>query len=262
MLYIFWFLHQTTTHRKNGNDDAELYIFWFLHQTTTGKSINSRRAELYIFWFLHQTTTLLVSGLHFPGCISFDSYIKPQLLVSKLHKIAVVYLLIPTSNHNITQTDMFWRSVVYLLIPTSNHNFALSRTLKGRVVYLLIPTSNHNQTEAGVRGQRLYIFWFLHQTTTIKTLCCILESCISFDSYIKPQLVGYSNCPVGVVYLLIPTSNHNTSLFCPKITKLYIFWFLHQTTTYRFRSTDFQHITITFSNKKWWVGYYFLCKST
>ena len=35
------------------------------------------------------------------------------------------------------------------------------------------------------------------------------QGCISFDSYIKPQL-GYINTGLDtVVYLLIPTSNHN-----------------------------------------------------
>ena len=50
-----------------------------------------------------------------------------------------------------------------------------------------------------------------------------IVSCISFDSYIKPQLCccGYSF--KHVVYLLIPTSNHN---FWPGVKcsfKLYIF---------------------------------------
>ena len=35
------------------------------------------------------------------------------------------------------------------------------------------------------------------------------ESCISFDSYIKPQLYIISGNIATVVYLLIPTSNHN-----------------------------------------------------
>ena len=34
------------------------------------------------------------------GCISFDSYIKPQLDKDKIIVSVVVYLLIPTSNHN------------------------------------------------------------------------------------------------------------------------------------------------------------------
>ena len=34
------------------------------------------------------------------GCISFDSYIKPQRSVILNNFFCVVYLLIPTSNHN------------------------------------------------------------------------------------------------------------------------------------------------------------------
>ena len=44
-------------------------------------------------------------------------------------------------------------------------------------------------------------------------LCCLHlldgESCISFDSYIKPQRIVRSQVKTQVVYLLIPTSNHN-----------------------------------------------------
>ena len=36
-----------------------------------------------------------------PSCISFDSYIKPQLYIIWKIYIYVVYLLIPTSNHNL-----------------------------------------------------------------------------------------------------------------------------------------------------------------
>ena len=77
-------------------------------------------------------------------CISFDSYIKPQLF----------YIL--------------WclRRVVYLLIPTSNHNDLSGAWWITLVVYLLIPTSNHNRLFIIVISLTLYIFWFLHQTTT------------------------------------------------------------------------------------------------
>ena len=231
---------------------------------------------LYIFWFLHQTTTRSIFAKYSRCCISFDSYIKPQP----------------------------WCYSCWLPL----------------VVYLLIPTSNHNQA-SWVRAQRaLYIFWFLHQTTTLSLftivpircisfdsyikpqltfICCIiLESCISFDSYIKPQRKGsqipYTICCISfdsyikpqlsvcsllsrwscisfdsyikpqqvfgdsvdclrcisfdsyikpqpeinwminenVVYLLIPTSNHNVLVWIDTILKLYIFWFLHQTTTH------------------------------
>ena len=317
-LYIFWFLHQTTTSMRkeakqlrcisfdsyikpqrsrgkrltasvvylliptsNHNKVAtrknhiKLYIFWFLHQTTTPYQLYQLNNTLYIFWFLHQTTTSMMRCVLAFGCISFDSYIKPQLRLVLPVLSAVVYLLIPTSNHNCTSIASCTWTVVYLLIPTSNHN---------------TPGNGQNERE-------LYIFWFLHQTTTWdnqespQIRCISFDSyikpqlkrlrqkrrrrCISFDSYIKPQLrnaiyyvcyVVYLLIPTSnhnylqtiaqrayVVYLLIPTSNHNCSpplydgkavvyLLIPTsnhnglctITfsiKLYIFWFLHQTTT-------------------------------
>ena len=188
---------------------------------------------------------------------------------------AVVYLLIPTSNHNpflcLVQCD----KVVYLLIPTSNHNLGIASDATVLVVYLLIPTSNHNCGKGSEILQTLYIFWFLHQTTTTAALyaadgCCISfdsyikpqlsglrawrllrcisfdsyikpqpcfptacrqHRCISFDSYIKPQRRGCDRIQRQVVYLLIPTSNHNEGLSYYSSTALYIFWFLHQTTT-------------------------------
>ena len=208
-------------------------------------------------------------------CISFDSYIKPQLGFASDHYENVVYLLIPTSNHNVSSLcDSLHRvvylliptsnhncclntiakvEVVYLLIPTSNHNYISRRNGRTHVVYLLIPTSNHNSGSVKAAKYQLYIFWFLHQTTTAFTKFIHHLRCISFDSYIKPQLTRIMKHFVLVVYLLIPTSNHNSVtqrvhswlvvyLLIPtsnhnwswrkKETKvLYIFWFLHQTTT-------------------------------
>ena len=186
-------------------------------------------------------------------CISFDSYIKPQLCQVFLIAVGVVYLLIPTSNHNPFATSSTKRDVVYLLIPTSNHNFCFNFHNSKTVVYLLIPTSNHNYK--GIYLQflfvvylliptsnhnyvcflcaicALYIFWFLHQTTTSECKDIYIICCISFDSYIKPQLVCKVIYIIWVVYLLIPTSNHNDAMLEASEKKLYIFWFLHQTTT-------------------------------
>ena len=253
---------------------------------------------LYIFWFLHQPTTWFPESLYGVCCISFDSYIKPQPLRHSTDNDAVVYLLIPTSNHNLANCCLFLLLVVYLLIPTSNHNswamrcsvrqvvYLLIPTSKHtcrlrrplwfgcisfdsyikpqlsaapsalvQVVYLLIPTSNHNQHHQRQHQRTLYIFWFLHQTTTfilvgIASVGCISfdsyikpqlftndvvaqRSCISFDSYIKPQHSYDTDKIFEVVYLLIPTSNHNFIGMLLLLQKLYIFWFLHQTTTYR-----------------------------
>ena len=120
--------------------------------------------------------------------------------------------MIPTSNHNEYGTQSFRPHVVYLLIPTSNHNKMLIESEGTYVVYLLIPTSNHNSRLGPIDVVKLYIFWFLHQTTTFDSDELAQDCCISFDSYIKPQLAESAKLLQMVVYLLIPTSNHNCCL--------------------------------------------------
>ena len=100
------------------------------------------------------------------------------------------------------------------------------------VVYLYIPTSNHNPRSSRSTMARLYIFIFLHQTTTHIRLTLFDGCCISLYSYIKPQPYRAFTIPYLVVYLYIPTSNHNSSRAIGKVLELYIFIFLHQTTTF------------------------------
>ena len=168
-----------------------------------------RNSKLYIFWFLHQTTTMSALSWSVQSCISFDSYIKPQLKSCTQRFGNVVYLLIPTSNHNFFLFGFFLLElyIFWFLHQTTTCRWALSQ------------------------DPWLYIFWFLHQTTTISVGTLAGVCCISFDSYIKPQQYLHPHLSRGVVYLLIPTSNHNqlSTVLC--MTMLYIFWFLHQTTT-------------------------------
>ena len=147
LLYIFWILHQTTTLLREASCELGLYIFWILHQTTTYHRRVLHRSALYIFWILHQTTTDNGINLALPSCISFESYIKPQL--------------------HYHYSGGWW--VVYLLNPTSNHN-----GVPVRLITLL-----------------LYIFWILHQTTTLARSGALPFGCISFESYIKPQLASF-----------------------------------------------------------------------
>ena len=122
--------------------------------------------KLYIFIFLHQTTTILCERIMNIGCISLYSYIKPQLDVYRHLDISVVYLYIPTSNHN-----------------TSLHTLNLN--------WLYIFIFLHQTTTCLPSCSCfcwLYIFIFLHQTTTLLVMFLALMSCISLYSYIKPQL--------------------------------------------------------------------------
>ena len=77
---------------------------------------------LYIVLFLHQTTTIVLVSLVRFSCISYYSYIKPQLDLQVDLQTGVVYRTIPTSNHNLKLNHMLFVSVVYRTIPTSNHN--------------------------------------------------------------------------------------------------------------------------------------------
>ena len=209
---VVYLLNPTSNHNVQIHlpGSIRLYIFWILHQTTTPPAPIPCALPLYIFWILHQTTTYPFAFLGIPGCISFESYIKPQLGASMNLAFAVVYLLNPTSNHNRYPFRFLSRCVVYLLNPTSNHN---------------CPFNWYVQL-------RLYIFWILHQTTTDASLCNVDYGCISFESYIKPQLFTRMTFDKSVVYLLNPTSNHNYLSSYAWCDELYIFWILHQTTTY------------------------------
>ena len=209
-----------------------MYIFWFLHQTTTEHLRWLEIPRLYIFWFLHQTTTLWLLMQWWSCCISFDSYIKPQPWSVDPHILQVVYLLIPTSNHNLKVIIIFLCSlyIFWFLHQTTTFckitfmiNCCISfdsyikpqlhvfRNSYQQVVYLLIPTSNHNYANTLSLTPSLYIFWFLHQTTTYSCFLCYGFCCISFDSYIKPQPMLRLYVKLKVVYLLIPTSNHNVT---------------------------------------------------
>ena len=208
-MYIFCILHQTTTARKDEEYIHALYIFCILHQTTTLYSILTINSELYIFCILHQTTTIKrLSSLKF-GCISFVSYIKPQLNndINGNPRCCISFVSYIKPQLGIWRYNS--RVVVYLLYPTSNHNRWDEQYGSSKVVYLLYPTSNHNFVLLSSWPHQLYIFCILHQTTTSTFSSYGRQSCISFVSYIKPQLVYLSILYRRVVYLLYPTSNHN-----------------------------------------------------
>ena len=151
------------------------------------RSSRSTMARLYIFIFLHQTTTHIRLTLFDGCCISLYSYIKPQPYRAFTIPYLVVYLYIPTSNHNYHDFVVSTHGVVYLYIPTSNHNS--SRAI-GKVLELYIFIFLHQTTTFASsipRCLKLYIFIFLHQTTTCWSEALSRVSCISLYSYIKPQ---------------------------------------------------------------------------
>ena len=211
-LSVVYLLIPTSNHNLSESMVHHHCVVYLLIPTSNHNDISFTDIiySLYIFWFLHQTTTVPLFLLVAMSCISFDSYIKPQRSERTYWVSNVVYLLIPTSNHNCYATRNLSRYVVYLLIPTSNHNILWYDDIRKYVVYLLIPTSNHNWKTSRSCCYLLYIFWFLHQTTTSD---------------------GFAN-NYQKLYIFWFLHQTTTFAFCSWwFCRLYIFWFLHQTTT-------------------------------
>ena len=167
---------------------------------------------LYIFRFLHQTTTLQENEKESKCCISFVSYIKPQLHAgtTRLSLCCISFVSYIKPQHYKFRNNL--HSVVYLSFPTSNHNMVL-RTIGTHVLYIF-RFLHQTTTVSPLRKviSPLYIFRFLHQTTTSLLRVTNRLSCISFVSYIKPQLTSMLILLFWVVYLSFPTSNHNCRL--------------------------------------------------
>ena len=223
----------TSNHNKVGEAQVRqlLFISWFLHQTTT---IGTLRSSFYCCLSLDSYIKPQQRWHRkvFPkSCLSLDSYIKPQLMVKPLPLQAVVYLLIPTSNHNWLIIMM---EISLLFISWFLHQTTTPFTYTKPFCKLFISWFLHQTTTCDAYAndiQQLFISWFLHQTTTTGRDFPAYNGCLSLDSYIKPQLLPDALLESVVVYLLIPTSNHNCFHLCKWLSQLFISWFLHQTTT-------------------------------
>ena len=112
-----------------------LYIFRFLHQTTTFWLLyfHILRCISFVFYIKPQLQLLLL-GIGY-RCISFVFYIKPQLnlslLIIKLRCISFVFYIKPQRTEQ-TRTKQL---VVYLSFSTSNHNLGLTPH-KGGSLYI------------------------------------------------------------------------------------------------------------------------------
>ena len=127
----------------------------------------TEHVQLYIVLFLHQTTTSAIKEEHVNSCISYYSYIKPQ------------------QHLQVRNTSASCISYYSYIKPQLQENY-ISYLL---VVYRTIPTSNHNWQSASLPAFVLYIVLFLHQTTTVLGGFGLQVRCISYYSYIKPQLI-------------------------------------------------------------------------
>ncbi len=156
----------------------------------------------------------------------------------------VVYLSIPTSNHNRFGLVLKERIVVYLSIPTSNHNSQPMVTAAMALFICLFLHQTTTMSRIQNEVQVLFICLFLHQTTTGAIHLNYLRCCLSVYSYIKPQLILCTVVIGTVVYLSIPTSNHNLLKVSAIQNVLFICLFLHQTTTIGATRRSYQELFI------------------
>ena len=129
-------------------------------------------------------------GSRLSGCISFVSYIKPQRFKVNKRKNGrcisfVSYIKPQLISRYLSARNSCISFVSYIKPQLSNTIFPVCA-----VVYLSFPTSNHNTSCVLSYSATLYIFRFLHQTTTCQGEFHYRNRCISFVSYIKPQQDG------------------------------------------------------------------------
>ena len=87
------------------------------------------------------------------------------------------------------------------------------------VIPLPFSTSSHNAQAEQINIEKLYLFPFLHQTTTCT------------PSSIKPTAKIHNKSNMSVISLPFSTSDHNFYSYHAGKYWLYLFPFLHQTTT-------------------------------
>ena len=186
---------------------------------------------MYIFIFLHQTTTFADYHNASWSCISLYSYIKPQLRIKPYRFMRVVYLYIPTSNHNLQIAHLCIAQLyIFIFLHQTTTHYRQSPSKKGCIsLYSYIKPQPPPKMAAAPRRCISLYSYIKPQPTCM--LIKISSSCISLYSYIKPQhpnesfKIGYSCISLysyikpqlpswllrchRVVYLYIPTSNHN-----------------------------------------------------
>ncbi len=144
----------------------------FLHQTTTISSVPNHSEALYMSLFLHQTTTIIYDRRLLQSCICLYSYIKPQLINTCSFESLRCICLYSYIKPQLCPCHCSLGRVVYVSIPTSNHNCAVVLATETTVVYVSIPTSNHNIPLPRRLSVLLYMSLFLHQTTTVNIKVC------------------------------------------------------------------------------------------
>ena len=188
-LYIILFLHQTTTRQHwCCFHQGCISFFSYIKPQPLPKYLVLAIGCISFFSYIKPQHNRAYN-VRICSCISFFSYIKPQLIsyYYSIQLCCISFFSYIKPQHYIS--PQFYLRVVYHSFPTSNHNMIALRSSIHPVVYHSFPTSNHNLFWGLFICFVLYIILFLHQTTTLIPSIRRCSCCISFFSYIKPQLL-------------------------------------------------------------------------
>ena len=120
-------------------------------------------------------------------CLSSCSYIKPQLVRLIHHPRAVVYHLVPTSNHN-GQGCLCILGLLFIILFLHQTTTGRDSGRRGGWLFIILFLHQTTTTRADFHAAIwLFIILFLHQTTTLGVCCKPTLGCLSSCSYIKPQ---------------------------------------------------------------------------
>ena len=164
----------------------------FLHQTTTRSSALRRYPSCICLYSYIKPQHAQRLWLLPEGCICLYSYIKPQLWCHCHCLLVVVYVSIPTSNHNWQQVGLL-QCLLYMSLFLHQTTTALESPPPITMLYMSLFL--HQTTTSSWRSCRrtaLYMSLFLHQTTTQSCDHWPTHRCICLYSYIKPQLYTIS----------------------------------------------------------------------
>ena len=166
-----------------------LYIVLFLHQTTTNLGIKFAQEGCISYYSYIKPQQFRCRGCWRLRCISYYSYIKPQLPSAFTYLGEVVYRTIPTSNHNLRLVLVLVFLLYIVLFLHQTTTWALFSIMNWELYIVLFLHQTTTVSLSRLLTFALYIVLFLHQTTTTIRIYISWWSCISYYSYIKPQLV-------------------------------------------------------------------------
>ena len=146
-------------------------------------------------------------------------------------KLYLIFFLHQTTTSTFVNQIVFILYLIFFLHQTTTTIIFGKMRLRLYLIFFLHQTTtplHRNQ-----KSNRLYLIFFLHQTTTHTFSFLDVPNCILSSFYIKPQLDATHAISLTIVSYLLSTSNHNSAMPFFAYQKLYLIFFLHQTTTWK-----------------------------